>query len=153
VSIFADTCENWPWLAMAMMDAGLDAVQSEYGGVAALCQAVRSRGKPDTAARADLARRLIASGVDVNGLGGPRVNWDGVTPLAWCLDNYSPEDGAELLAVLLEAPHLRLQVQYWVWDMPQSVVSAARYARDRHGSWALPQLEAAAASRPAEPAP
>lgn len=143
ISIFAETCREWPWLALAMLEAGVDALQSEYGGVAALCGALRDRGRPDTENRVELVRRLIAAGVDVNGLGGPRVNWDGVSPLAHCLENYSLSSGGPLLAALLEAPGLVLEVQYWLWDEPKRVVSAARYAEDGHGAWALPQLEGA----------
>lgn len=57
VSIFAETCLEWPWLALAMLDAGLDPLESEYGGGAALCAVLRDKGRVDVPRRIELVRR------------------------------------------------------------------------------------------------
>lgn len=142
VSLFTETCQAWPWLALAMMDAGLQARESEYNGVAALCAAIRGAACD---LRVVLIRRLIAEGVDVNGLGGPNVNRQGVSPLACCLGHNSAEEGAQQLQALLGSPELALHVQCWEWLSPSTTYSAIKYARDRCAQWAEPMLRQAQA--------
>ena len=147
-SRFEDACRKWPWLALRMLDAGLEAKASENNGCVALYAACRASSHMEV--RVELVHRLLRDGVDVNGLGPMNQNKQGRTPLAGVLDGYGGEEALPILQALLGAPGIQLEIQNWVWNCEVSVPQLAdAYARDRHGRWAIPYLQEALASRKA----